>query len=69
MWRGEAKKKQVNNPGDRLLLYKGRARADDGDDVGGEYEDDKDNNDDNKDSDNDHDKYVEEPGNVRYNFQ
>ena len=31
--------------------------------------DDKDNNNDNKDSDNDHDKYVEEPGNVRYNFQ
>ena len=39
MWRGEAKKKQVNDPGDRLLLCKGRARADDGDDVGGEYED------------------------------
>ena len=31
--------------------------------------DDKDNNNDNKDSDNDHDKYVKEPGNVRYNFQ
>ena len=36
MWRGEAKKKQVNDPGDRLLLYKGRACADDGDDVGGD---------------------------------
>ena len=46
MWRGEAKKKQVSDPGDRLLLYKGRAGADDGDDVGG----DKDNNDD-KDGD------------------
>ena len=42
MWRGESKKKQISNPGDRLLLYKGRAGADDGDDVGG----DKDNNDD-----------------------
>ena len=44
MWRGEAKKKQVNDPGDRLLLYKGRARTDEGDDVGGEYwnNDDKD---------------------------
>ena len=31
--------------------------------------DDKDNNNDNKDSDNDHDKYVEEHGNVKYNFQ
>ena len=50
MWRGEAKKKQISNPGDRLLLRKGRACADDGDDVGGEYEDDKDYNDD-KDGD------------------
>ena len=46
MWRREAKKKQISDPGDRFLLYKGRACADDGDDVGGEYEDDKDNNDD-----------------------
>ena len=29
--------------------------------------DNKDN--DNEDNDNDHDKYIEEPGNVRYNFQ
>ena len=29
--------------------------------------DDKDN--DNEDNDNDNDKYIEEPGNVRYNFQ
>ena len=42
MWRGEAKKKQVSDPGDRLLLRKGRACADDRGDVGG----DKDNNDD-----------------------
>ena len=48
MWRGESKKKQVSDPGDRLLLYKGRACADEGDVVGGEYEDDKENNDDNK---------------------
>ena len=51
MWRREAKKKQVNDPGDRLLLYKGRARVNEGDDVGGEYEDydDKDGDCDEKD--------------------
>ena len=49
MWRGEAKKKQIGDLGDRLLLYKGRARVDDGDDVGGEDDDDKDGDCDEKD--------------------